>query len=170
MADQRIIITDTSVLINFLVLDKVGVLASLPGKRLLVTDHVRSEVTDHYSEQLQGLEVAFAFQQLEEISVTDLPEVQLFAQLTGTGLGIGECSAIAVAAHRGCAVAIDDKTAIKRIAKLFPSMTVETTESLVINLIRAQILSVANADAMKSDWEQNYRFRLPFKSFGERLV
>lgn len=170
MADQRIIITDTSVLINFLVLDKVGVLASLPGIRFLVTDHVRSEVTDHYSEQLQRLEAAFAFQQLEEISVTDLLEVQLFAQLTGTGLGIGECSAIAVAAHRGCAVAIDDKTAIKRITKLFPSMTVETTESLVINLIRAQILSVADADAMKSDWEQNYRFRLSFGSFADRLV
>lgn len=91
-------ITDTSVLVNFLVLDRAELLARLPGHRFVVAEHVRAEITDHYQEQLQRLEAAFAAGILEEIRVTDLPEVQLFAQLTATGLGIGECSAIAVAA------------------------------------------------------------------------
>ena len=96
---QIIVITDTSVLINFLVLDRVELLARLSSYRFVVTDHVRAEITEHYQDQLQRLERAFEAKLLEEIGVTELAEVQLFAQLTATGLGIGECSAIAVAAH-----------------------------------------------------------------------
>jgi len=47
MADQTIVITDTSVLINFLALDALAILTSLAATRFLVTDHVRDEVTDH---------------------------------------------------------------------------------------------------------------------------
>lgn len=45
---------------------------------------VRAEATDHYPDQLQRLEAAFAAGTLEEIRVTDLQEVQLFAQFTAT--------------------------------------------------------------------------------------
>jgi predicted nucleic acid-binding protein len=112
---EIVVITDTSVLINFLVLDRTELLARLPNHRFAVTDHVRAEVTDHFPDQLQGLESAFAAGILEEIRVTDLQEVQLFAQFTATGLGVGECSAIAVAAHRKLALAIDDKRAVKKL-------------------------------------------------------
>ena len=55
---------------------------------------------------MQPLEQAFSSGTLEEIRVTDVEAVQLFAQLTATGLGIGECSAIAVAVHRKLLLAI----------------------------------------------------------------
>ena len=168
MADQIIVITDTSVLINFLVIDRVQLMAALPGRQFVVTDHVRSEVTEHYPGQLLRLEQALDAGILSEISVTGLSEVQSFAALTMTGLGIGECSAIAVAAHRGYSIALDDKTARKRIAKLYPAMEVLTTELIVVGLIQAKILDVAAADAIKLDWEQNHRFRLAFGSFGDR--
>ncbi len=166
---QTIVITDTSVLINFLVLDRAELLARLPSCRFVVTDHVRAEITKHYHEQLHRLEQAFADKVLEEISVTEMAEIQIFAELTATGLGIGECSAIAVAAHRNLTLAIDDKTPIKRVQKLGLSLTILTTETIVVLLIRQQVLTIAGADAMKLEWEQNHRFRLTFQSFAERL-
>lgn len=170
MADQVTVITDTSVLINFLVIDKVEMLASLPGRQFVITDHVRNEVTAHYHDQLQRLELSLQNQHLTEISVADPVEVRVFATLTQTGLGIGECSAIAVAQNRGHALAIDDKTARKRIAALYPAIPILTTESLVLEMIQANLLTIAQADAIKLDWEQNHRFRLPFGSFGDQIT
>ena len=170
MADQIVVITDTSVLVNFLVIDRVELMVALPGQQFVVTDHVRGEITEHYPDQLLRLENALEAGVLSEISVTELAEVEAFAKLTATGLGIGECSAIAVAAQRGYSIAIDDKTARKRIAKLYPAMVVLTTESIVVELIRGSVLDVASADAIKLDWEQNHRFRLTFGSFGDRIA
>jgi len=169
---ETIVITDTSVLINFLVLDRVGLLGQLPDRRFVVTNHVRLEITEHFQEQLQRLEQAFAVGVLQEIQVTEFEEVQLFAQLTATGLGIGECSAIAVALHRKLALAIDDKRAIKKIKKIkkfADNMRVLTTEHLVVLLIQHDVLTVIEADAMKREWEQIHRFRLKFDSFAERI-
>ena len=98
-----------------------------------------------------------------------MAEVQIFAELTAKGLGIGECSAIAVAVHRQFTLAIDDKRAIKKVASLGPNISILTTESLMVLLIKQGALSVDEADAVKLDWEQNHRFRLPFGSFAERL-
>jgi len=166
---EIVVITDTSVLINFLVLDQTSLLARLPNHRFVVTDHVRAEVTEHFTEQLQRLEAAFAAGILEEIHVTDLPEVQLFAQFTATGLGAGECSAIAVATHRKLALAIDDKRAVKKLKNAGFSLTIYSTESIVVLLIQHSVLTIAEADAIKQDWENNHRFHLKFSSFKERL-
>lgn len=48
-----IVITDTSVRINFLALDQAALLARLPDHRFVVTEHVRAEITDHYQDQRQ---------------------------------------------------------------------------------------------------------------------
>lgn len=96
----------------------------------------RAEITAHYPEQLQRLEVALSSQVLEETRVTDLAEVQLFAELTTKELGIGECSAFAVAVHRQHWLAIDDKKAIKKVASLGYNLNVLDTESLMMMLIR----------------------------------
>lgn len=132
---KTVVITDTSVLINFLVLNRAGLLANVPTHRFVVTDHVRAEITAHYHEQLQRLEQAFSAKILEEITVSDLAEVQLFADLTAKGLGIGECSAIAVAVHRQITLSIDDKRAIKKVASLGLNISILTTESLMVLLI-----------------------------------
>ena len=166
---EIVVITDTSVLINFLVLDRAGLLARLSTHRFVVTDHVRAEITAHYHEQLQRLEQAFTDQILQEISVDELAEVQLFAELTAKGLGIGECSAIAVAVHRKLTLAIDDKQAIKKVASLGFTIPILTTEALMVLLIQHGTLSVEEADDMKLEWENNYRFRLKFSSFSERI-
>ena len=86
-----VVITDTSVLINFLVLDQLHVLSQLTEFDFSVTEHVRAERTGHFPEQLQRLNAAFEAGSINEICVTDIVEVRLFAELTTQGLGIGEC-------------------------------------------------------------------------------
>jgi len=166
---ETIVITDTSILINFLVLDQIALLVSLPGKKFVITDHVRAEISDHFPQQLNRIESALADELLEEIKVDDFAELTLFAQLTGLGLGVGECSAMAVAIHRGHSLAIDDKRAVKKLRKQHSNVPVLTTEDLVVQLIRADLLSVATADAMKLHWEVNHRFLLKFESFDDLL-
>jgi predicted nucleic acid-binding protein len=166
---EIVVITDTSVLVNFLVIDRTDLLSRLPNHRFVVTDHVRAEVTEIYPDQLRRLEAAFDAGTMEEIRVTDLQEVQLFAQLTAIGLGTGECSAIAVAAHRRLALAIDDKRALKKIRSAGFDLAIHSTESIVVLLLQHSVLTVAEADALKQEWEQNHRFRLGFTSFAQRL-
>jgi predicted nucleic acid-binding protein len=121
---QTVVITDTSVLVNFLVLDRVSLLAALNDHQFTVTEHVRAEITAHYFEQLQRLEQAFGDQVLTEITVDGFQELKLFAELSAMGLGIGECSAIAAAVNRGHFLAIDDKRAIKKLKNLGQSVAI----------------------------------------------
>ena len=108
-----IVVADTSVLINFLKIDRMDLVGRYPG-RLLATDHVQSELADDYPEQRARYEAAVTGGLLDTCSVTDPAEVSLFGRLgPGVRLGAGECSAIAVALSRGFAIAIDDNRAIK---------------------------------------------------------
>lgn len=161
-------VLDTSVLVNFLRIDRVDLLASHPSHEFIITEHVRAEITQHYPDQLARLETALHSGDLQEIRVTDQAELNAFGQLTSTGLGTGECSAVAVAAIRHLPLAIDDKVAVKRARRFRSGITFLTTESLMVSLIHAGVLDVPAADTIKNDWEQNHRFRLPFASFADR--
>ena len=44
-----------------------------------------------------------------------------------------------------------------------------TRESTVTDYCSPGCFDVAAADAIKLDWEQNHRFRLPYGGFAERL-
>lgn len=162
-----VVITDTSVLINFLVLDQLHVLSQLTEFDFLVTEHVRAEITEHFPEQLQRLNAAYETGSVKEIGVTDIVEVRLFADLTTKGLGIGECSAVAVALNRGIKIAIDDKRAINKMRRLGYNLDTISTSELTVCLIKASILTVEEADNFKKIWEEQYRFKLPFSSFAE---
>lgn len=160
------VVLDTSVLINFLAVDRMDLLARYAGYRFLVTEHVRGEVTAHYNDQVKRLDAALKTNVLEEIRVEVLEELGLFAQLTqNQRLGLGECAAIAAAIHRVHVLAIDDKVARRIALTLAPSLPVIDTQALMVSLIRAGVLSVEDADAIKTDWETNYSFALKLRSF-----
>jgi predicted nucleic acid-binding protein len=168
-----IVVADTSVLINFLKIDRMDLVGRYPG-RLLATDHVQSELADDYPEQRARFEAALTGGLLDTCSVTDPAEVSLFGRLgPGVRLGAGECSAIAVALSRGFAIAIDDNRAIKialREAELAGrTLIVLRTQDIVVALIRASVLTVEEADRMKAEWEQRHRFRLKVRSFQDLL-
>lgn len=160
------VVLDTSVLINFLAVDRMDLLSRHPGYRFLVTEHVRGEVTAHYGEQVERLDAALATNALEETRVEAVEELALFAQLTqNRRLGLGECAAIAAAVHRGHVLAIDDKVARRAALALSQSLSVIDTQAAMVSLIRAGVLSVEDADAIKTDWETNHSFALKLRSF-----
>jgi predicted nucleic acid-binding protein len=161
---------DTSVLINFLAIDQATLLLLHPRYRFILTEHVRYEVTEFYPEQYARLEAVLMEGAIEQIRVDDPEELEMFAALTILDrFGVGECAAIAAAAHRGCAIAIDDRAASNHVRRAFPAVSLETTQSLVAGLIRAAVLTVTVADGFKDRWERQHRFRLPFASFKDIL-
>ena len=83
--------------------------------------------------------------------------------------GVGECAAVAAAVHRQWPLATDDGNAIKLVRRLYPSVLIETTASIIVALIRAQRLSLQQANCFRDRWERHHRFRLPFQSFAEIL-
>jgi predicted nucleic acid-binding protein len=168
-----IVVADTSVLINFLKIDRMDLIGRYPG-RLLATDHVESELADDYPEQRARYQAAVTAGVLDTCSVTNPAEVAFFLRLgPGLRLGAGECSAIAVALARGYAIAIDDSHAIKvalREAELTGvRLAVLRTRDIMVALIRASVLTVEEADQIKIDWEQNHRYRLRERSFRDLL-
>lgn len=167
--EQSIMVSDTSVLVNFLRIERVDLIAD-HSYEFLVTDHVSEEITDNYPAQLELFECAVADGILRVVSVTDAKAVALFARLSSTGtLGAGECSAIALSVHGGYSLAIDDKRAAKQARSVSSNLKILRTQELVASMIQEDLLTVAEADAMKDTWSDNHRFRLPFNSFNDIL-
>ncbi len=162
--------TDTSVLINFLAVDQTRLLLEHPRYDFMLTDHVRVEITEHYGDQFARLEAILLDGSLPQLTVNTPEELELFATLAlQRRLGAGECAAIAAAVYRKCGVAIDDRAAIKHISRFYPDTHIETTQSIVVGLIRFGVLDVHQADHFKEQWQSHYRFRLPFRSFRDIL-
>lgn len=159
---------DTSVLINFLAVDRAPLLAAHPDLHFAVTEHVRLEITAHYGDQLARLETAFKEGLLEETRVEAIEELAHFAQLSqNPRLGLGECAAIAAAIGRGHTLAIDDRAARKAATSLSPALRILDTQAFMIALVRSGILEVAEADRIKDTWEREHSFRLKIRSFGD---
>jgi predicted nucleic acid-binding protein len=161
---------ETSTLINFLRIGRVDLLAGLTAYRFAVTDNIGAEVLKSYPVEFANLALALEDGHLHEISLTDPAELSEYVALKKPDvLGDGECSAIAVAYVRGLPLAMDDRTARSKTTDRYPSVVLLDTVGLMIEAIRARLLTVEEADAIKADWA-NRKFKKPyFKSFGELL-
>ena len=163
---RQLVVLDTSVLLNFLRVGRLDLLVGLPGREFLVTDHVRSEVTDDRSSRL--LATALAEQRLREERVDVPDEVAVFGRLVAVRtLGVGECAALTVAVCRGLPIAIDDKAARKKAKAMFGFEQFVGTADLVVAAIRSGLIDVQGADEMKRRWAAELRFRLGFGSFAD---
>jgi predicted nucleic acid-binding protein len=170
---HSIVVADTSVVINFLKIDRMDVIGACP-RRFLATDHVAAEIADSYPEQQVRYQAAVRAQHLEICKVVDPVEVALFASLKpGQRLGTGECSAIAVAINRRFGLAIDDSRAVKRALReaglAAHALEVLRTQDVMLMLLRAKVLDVAEADGIKQTWAQRHRFRIKANSFADLL-
>lgn len=164
---ETTVVLDASVLINFLAVDRAPCLASIPGCRLVITDHVRAEITSRYPDQLARCDALIDSGGVEVVSITGVSELTEFATLTDKGLGVGESASISAAHHRGFELAIDDKVARKRATELNPSTLLRTTQSLTCTMIDASLLSIEEADEMLLAWREHHRFCLKIASFRE---
>lgn len=167
---RRKAVIDTSVLINFLVIDRADLLIHHPDFRFVVTDHVRDEVTSYYSEQFSRLQSLLDQNAFEQLRVDSPDELEIFGRLIADKrLGTGESAAIAAAIQRSWVLAIDDARATREFLALIPVAEIETTQSLIVRLIRKDVISIQQADQFKSEWQIHYRFRLRCRTFGELL-
>jgi len=159
---------DTSVLINFLAIDRVDLLADHPQYKFSVTEHVRGEITTHYEDQFNRLENALEENLIEETRIESIEELALFAQLVSNPrLGLGECAAIAAAVKRDQALAIDDKAARNVALEIAPGLMLLDTQEIMVALIRGGRLPLGEADRIKDSWAAEHSFRLRIASFGD---
>lgn len=167
---SRIVVADTSVLINFLRIDRMDLIGHHP-QRFLATDHVEAEITSDYPDQRTRYQAAVVSGQLDTCSVVDPDEVALFLRLRpGERLGAGECSAIAVAINRKYPIAIDDDRAVKRaVREVGAKLEVVKTVDVIVTLIRTGVLNTDAADQIKDEWAHQHRFRIKAASFRDLL-
>jgi predicted nucleic acid-binding protein len=171
MSERRplVVIADTSVLINFLRIDRVSLLGGLSCD-FLIADHVREEIADAYPEQQTRLAGAIDGGVLSVVSLTRQDEIEAFAALIGLGrLGEGECASIAFASTHGHAVGLDDRRAITEARRMNGAIEIVGTAELVVLMIKDGLLTVEEADAIKAEWESRHRFKLRFASFADVL-
>ncbi|WP_211187166.1 hypothetical protein [Neoroseomonas marina] len=167
----NIVVADTSLVLNFLRLDRMALLGAWRFD-VLATDHVSQEITDPVHRARYAK--AEASGHIREEAVTDLAEVAIFLKLaTNSRLGPGERSAIAVALNRGYPLAIDDNRALKRAVAeagiTRQRLVIYRTQDIVLDLIKSGALDVGVANAMKAAWERQHRFKLKFGSFADLL-
>ncbi len=170
LTSSTVIAVDTSVLINFLCVDRMDLIAR-HCHQFIVTDHVAAEVKDFYSDQQTRLKTALQSSALKQVSIADQREVALFGSLgESRRLGPGECSAIALAVSREYILAIDDRQATNQAREISRDLCILTTQDLIVAMICENLLSVAEADQLKETWAHQHRFRLPIKSFSDVLT
>lgn len=170
---SAIVVADTSVLINFLRIDRMDLIGAHPAS-FITTDDVASEIAATYPDQQTRYVAALNAAHISEKRVDDPVELELFLRLAVHGrLGAGERSAIAVAINRKCALAIDDSRAIQRAigeAGIAGNpLTIVRTQDIVVELIRKRAISIEAADKILVDWSTNHRFRLKIASFNDLL-
>ena len=164
-----IIVTDTSVLINFLRIDRTDLIAR-HSHDFIATDHVAAEITDRYPDQQERFAAAVSAGAISETRVTAPEEIRLFGSMFAAGrLGAGECSAIALAIHRCYILAIDDRLATTHARQADAKLRILATQDLVVSMIREGLLNVSEADRIKREWATRHRFRLKLDSFHELL-
>ena len=168
-ARPAIIVTDTSVLVNFLRIDRIDLIAG-HSHDFLATDHVAAEISDRYPDQQQRFAAALDAGIISETRVTAPKALQVFGALFATGrLGAGECSAIALAVHCGYILAIDDRLAIRHARRADAALRILSTQDLMVSMIREGLLGITDADLIKQEWATRHRFRLGLVSFQELI-
>ena len=161
--DATPIVIDTSVLLNFVNIGRIGLLACL-GTTVVLLDQVMAEVLR--PEQIEQIEEAIRTDTLELHRVTDPDELLLFVQLTNAGrLGPGECAVLATAVTRHWIAGLQDKRAIREGKRHNKNLVLWQTEDIVLELIRNGYLTVEEADGFLEEWKEKYRFRSHFNTF-----
>ena len=153
---------DASVLINFLVISKVSLLASLPGIGFVVPDEVVAEI--RRPAQARALAAAIDRGDLRRLESMTPDEADDFLRLN-EDFGRGESACLAVARARGWFVACDERGAfLNRAGKALGEGRVLDTPNLLMLAIDAGLLTIAEADELKQELE-SARFKMPFGSF-----
>lgn len=162
----RTAVMDTSVLINFAIVDRIGLLGCLESLRFVVPREVLSEVRQ--PEQRKRVRAALKGGALHEVALDQPAELVRFAGLRNR-MGLGEAACLALAVSRGWLFACDEGRIVRSEAtKLLGPDGLLNTPGLCLLAIRRGFWTVDEADRAKAILEQN-RYRMRFGSFRELL-
>jgi predicted nucleic acid-binding protein len=112
---HHLIFVDASTLINFLRIDRLGLLTECWAK-LSIVEEVLSEIA--YPDQLTMLQRALDAEQISIYQVTDLSDIKLGTILYDKhGLGRGEAFSFVAAKREKASLAIDEVKAIMQASR-----------------------------------------------------
>lgn len=146
---DRDVATDTSLLLNFLRIDRTNMLGSLPGFRFHVVNHVVREVTqDPHAACLQA---ALEHAHVVEFELTDLGAIADYNVLR-LNLGDGEAATIAAAGHLQWVVGIDEKGRARReAAARVGTQNLINTAGILVHAVRGGLLTLDEAEQIRLD-------------------
>lgn len=154
---------DASTGINFLLLDRADLLGRLDGVDFHIPVEAMAEIEEHSQQVI--LTTAFERGHLQKTSLSGTEELASYAELR-TQLGRGESACIAIAEHRGWAIACDDRRACRIAEGRLGSNRIFNTPGILLTAIQQGHLTCADADAVKATLAAN-RFTMSFSSFEE---
>jgi predicted nucleic acid-binding protein len=162
----RIVAADPNILINFIHVQRLDLLGHLPEYEFVMPEEVRGEITDPNQEA--AVREAIDAGILRLVAIEDVPTLTLFAELTGL-MGRGEAACLSLAVTQNWLIASDEKRTFRReaLARLGNGRLINTPGLLVLS-IRAGLITIEEADAMKELLEQR-RFRMKVRSFRDLL-
>lgn len=157
-------VTDANVLINLIHGNCLDILGQFPGYEFMVLEEVIAEIC--IPEQAKALTEAFDCQHLKREILSGVPALTLYSELR-QAMGKGEAASLAMAVVSGLLIACDEKKVFLREAqqRLGPDRIL-TTPGIIVLAIRAGLMSIDQADAIKTLLETK-RFKMTFTSFGE---
>jgi predicted nucleic acid-binding protein len=158
----RIVVTDANILINLIHAQALELLGCVDGYEFVIVDQVEAEITR--PEQAAALRHAIDVAWLHREAVNTIEGLSIFADLARI-MGRGEAACLALAETRRWYVASDEKRVFRReaLARLGKGRIL-TTAGLIVSAIRANQLTIDQADAIKLVLETK-RFRMAFASF-----
>lgn len=163
---MRKVVVDTSVLINFLVLDRLDLLGALGGLAFLLPGEVVAEV--QRAEQRVALQFGVKAGWLATTELQEPEELRRFTEYRTT-LDSGESACLAIAQTRRWLIACDEKGAFRRKATAALGIQrILTTPGLLLRALKQGLISVEEADLGKALLERR-KFRMAFGSFRDLL-
>lgn len=162
--EKALLIADASTLLNFLRVRRFDLVIGL-GYGVRIVDAVYEEVQTEREQLDQLLEGG----QIRTLTLEGSAITDSVAKFLALGLGNGESFSFAAAVEFQAAIAIDDVRAIKKVKAITTDLTVVTSTDIVLAGLRANRITLPEADLLKDDWADNHRFRLKFPSFAALL-
>jgi predicted nucleic acid-binding protein len=160
---RRVVVADAGVLINLIHVGALELLGRLVRFEFVVIEHVVREIT--HPDQAAALAEAVRQGWIRRESL-DRPEgLEAFADLLRV-IDRGEAASLAWAVIEGAAIACDDRRACREATARLGAGNILTTPGLLLAAIRDGLLTVDEADAVKTTLEAR-RFTMPFRSFRE---
>jgi len=162
----RLVLTDTNVLLNLALVNRMDLLGAFPDLRFCAPREVLGEVLRPRERALVDQAVACGL--IQKMALEPVEALSLFSKFLQL-MGRGEAACLALAVHHRALVASDEKRAFRREADrhLGPGCILNTPGLLVL-AIRRNLISLGEADEIKLALEEN-RFRMTFRSFADIL-